>query len=115
MGDIADGMINGDFDYITGEYIGNGSGFPRTDSYNEEESKKRAKDYWNSLSKEEKEVRNIYKDIRGKQMAQVRMREIGQFIIKELNILQLPKSSEQYVLVYNNLNKFKEYIYAKTK
>jgi hypothetical protein len=30
MGEIADGIINGDFDEQTGEYIGPGQGFPRT-------------------------------------------------------------------------------------
>jgi len=30
MGDIADGLINGDFDFYTGEYLGEGDGFPRT-------------------------------------------------------------------------------------
>lgn len=30
MGDIADGILNGDFDEITGEYLGEGDGFPRT-------------------------------------------------------------------------------------
>jgi len=30
MGEIADGLINGDFDSITGEYLGEGFGFPRT-------------------------------------------------------------------------------------
>lgn len=30
MGDIADSLINGEFDYITGEYIGSGVGYPRT-------------------------------------------------------------------------------------
>lgn len=30
MGDIADSMIDGEFDYITGEYIGPGVGYPRT-------------------------------------------------------------------------------------
>lgn len=30
MGDIAEGLINGDFDFFTGEYIGRGGGFPRT-------------------------------------------------------------------------------------
>ena len=30
MGDIADAMINGDLDCETGEYIGEGGGFPRT-------------------------------------------------------------------------------------
>lgn len=30
MGEIAEGLINGDFDSITGEYIGEGFGYPRT-------------------------------------------------------------------------------------
>jgi hypothetical protein len=30
MGDIADGLINGDFYFFTGEYLGEGGGFPRT-------------------------------------------------------------------------------------
>lgn len=30
MSDIADGILNGDFDEITGEYIGPGQGFPRS-------------------------------------------------------------------------------------
>lgn len=30
MGEIADGLINGDSDFYTGEYIGPGQGFPRT-------------------------------------------------------------------------------------
>jgi len=32
MGDIADGLINGDFDSETGEYLGEGPGYPRTRS-----------------------------------------------------------------------------------
>lgn len=30
MGDIADGILNGDFDQYTGEYLGEGDGYPRT-------------------------------------------------------------------------------------
>lgn len=30
MGEIADSLINGDFDFYTGEYIGRGYGIPRT-------------------------------------------------------------------------------------
>lgn len=30
MGDIADSIINGDFDQYTGKYIGRGDGFPRS-------------------------------------------------------------------------------------
>jgi hypothetical protein len=107
MGEIADGLINGDFDYITGEYLGEGYGIPRT---YEETRREQNKIYWNSLSKEEKEVRNLYTRLRGRQRAVVRMREIGKFIHKECNITLLPKSSEQYKLVYNNLDKFKEFL-----
>lgn len=32
MGDIADSMINGEFDFITGEYIGRPTCYPRTRS-----------------------------------------------------------------------------------
>lgn len=30
MGDMADAIINGDFDAVTGEWLGEGDGFPRT-------------------------------------------------------------------------------------
>lgn len=30
MGNTADALIDGEFDYITGEYIGRGVGYPRT-------------------------------------------------------------------------------------
>lgn len=30
MGEIAEGLINGDFDFHTGEYLGRGGGFPRS-------------------------------------------------------------------------------------
>lgn len=30
MGEIAEGLINGDFDFYTGEYLGRGYGIPRT-------------------------------------------------------------------------------------
>lgn len=30
MGEIADAIINGDFDEVTGEYLGQGYGYPRT-------------------------------------------------------------------------------------
>lgn len=30
MGDMADAIINGDFDYISGEWLGEGDGFPRS-------------------------------------------------------------------------------------
>lgn len=113
MGDIANGLINGDFDFITGEYLGNGGGFPRSihdDPAHYRETKARNKAYWNSLSNEEKEVREVYRKIRGRQMGNVRMREIALFISKELNIIQVPKAKFQYKLIKENLDKFKEFL-----
>lgn len=34
MGDIADGLITGDFDFLTGEYLGQGYGHPRSKHMN---------------------------------------------------------------------------------
>lgn len=39
MGEIADAIIDGEFDYMTGEYMGRGGGFPRT-SQRERKNKK---------------------------------------------------------------------------
>lgn len=33
MGEIADSLISGEFDYITGEYLGEAVGYPRTHAY----------------------------------------------------------------------------------
>jgi len=40
MGEHAEALINGDDDYITGEYLGEGSGFPRTNTRLDKEWKK---------------------------------------------------------------------------
>lgn len=34
MGEIAEGLINGDFDSVTGEYLGEGHGYPRSIYWN---------------------------------------------------------------------------------
>lgn len=48
MGDISESMIDGEFDYITGEYIGPGVGYPRTfereHKWNSKKSKSIAKE-----------------------------------------------------------------------
>lgn len=43
MGEIADSIIDGEFDYITGEYLGEGVGYPRSiyDNYQKPKSKKK--------------------------------------------------------------------------
>lgn len=57
MGEIADGLIDGSFDSITGEYLGEGSGFPRTRS-----GKKRKKTFY-KRTPVEKKIASIRKEI----------------------------------------------------
>ena len=37
MGEIADSLISGEFDFITGEYLGEAVGYPRTHAYDRHE------------------------------------------------------------------------------
>jgi hypothetical protein len=41
MGDIADAIINGDMDEVTGEWLGDGQGFPRSIHHNESHKRNR--------------------------------------------------------------------------
>lgn len=50
MGDIAEGLINGDFDFFTGEYMGNGGGFPRSRKGNISFRNRGARFYKNGFS-----------------------------------------------------------------
>lgn len=43
MGEIEDSMIDGEFDYITGEYLGKGVGYPRTRTSFKPDFKNRSK------------------------------------------------------------------------
>lgn len=68
MGSIADMIINGDFDYDSGEYLGEGHGYPRTSSNHYKGYDKRSGAYggvvnWlkyrhNTLSKSNSIVKN---------------------------------------------------------
>ena len=40
MGEIADGLINGDFDFLSGEYLGRGNGLPRSNHGNPLQTRK---------------------------------------------------------------------------
>ena len=44
MGEIADGLIDGTFDSITGEYLGEGPGYPRTQYRDKKETSNAAKE-----------------------------------------------------------------------
>jgi len=64
MGDIADGLIDGTFDEITGEYLGEGPGYPRTrvqGQYNTIKPKKKHKPRLTSPA--ERKIDSIKKEI----------------------------------------------------
>jgi hypothetical protein len=61
MGDIADAMINGDMDYITGEWLGDGDGYPRT---NEELERSPEYKAWEKKCKEiRKEIHQTIQEL----------------------------------------------------
>ena len=52
MGEIADAIINGEFDFITGVYLGKGAGYPRTRTNFKNRSKVKAgRNYQSNKSK----------------------------------------------------------------
>lgn len=54
MGDVSDSMIDGQFDYITGEYLGSPVGYPRT---------KWDKPTYSKRTPSEKKIASIRKEI----------------------------------------------------
>lgn len=60
MGDMADALIDGEFDYETGEYIGKGVGYPRTK--NKMRRKTNVKAGSNYQSNKSKVWRLLFKD-----------------------------------------------------
>lgn len=72
MGDIADMMINGDLDLETGEYLGEGQGFPRT----------REKHHSNNS-----QLRGVQKFLESRNIPKSDVQEIvKKFVIEVLNV-----------------------------
>ena len=58
MGEIADAMIDGELDYMTGEYLGPGVGYPRTSSSGRQKTHQ-----YVQLTEGEKRVKKIRKEL----------------------------------------------------
>lgn len=66
MGDIAEGMLDGTFDSVTGEYIGEPCGYPRTNEpgyYNSMDKKNPMKGHKVKDTKAEKNIRKVRKEL----------------------------------------------------
>ena len=62
MGEIADSIINGEFDMYTGEYLGEPCGYPRTKN-NKKQKKQYYKTVYVHLTPSEKKIASIRKEI----------------------------------------------------
>ena len=61
MGEITEGLISGEFDFYTGQYIGEPVGYPRW--IVDKSSKKNRRKYYKSLTPSERKIASIRKEI----------------------------------------------------
>lgn len=105
MGEIADGLISGEFDYITGEYLGEAVGYPRTHSYGRRNAPPVIK---KPSSKANVCITNMCKD-RGFENCE-KTKLVSNFLHNK-GYEQLPKLSRQYKIIYNEYkSEFKTYL-----
>ena len=107
MGEIADSLINGEFDFITGEYIGEAVGYPRTLAYGRHEYMPPVEK--KPTSKSNVCITNMCKD-RG-----FRNREKIELVAKYY-YKQLPNLSHQYKIIHSQYkNDFKKFLVEQVK
>ncbi|MCB7020585.1 hypothetical protein [Phocaeicola vulgatus] len=105
MGEIADSMINGEFDFITGEYIGEAVGYPRTYVYGRRNAAPVIK---KPSSKANVCITNMCKD-RGFDSSK-KVELVSKFL-QSKGYVQLPKLSRQYKIIFNEYKyEFKAYL-----
>ncbi|WP_336617113.1 hypothetical protein [Bacteroides acidifaciens] len=110
MGEIADSLINGEFDFITGEYIGEAVGFPRMRSYGKRNAPPIIK---KPSSKANVCITNMCKD-RG--FDSRKKTELVSKFLQNKGYEQLPKLSRQYKIIYNEYkSEFKAFLNELTK
>lgn len=111
MGEIADSLISGEFDFITGEYLGEAVGYPRTHAYG-------IREYMPPVEKKPTNkanvcITNMCKD-RG-----FSNREKIELVAKFLHskgYVQLPKLSRQYKIIYEQYkNDFRKFLVEQVK
>lgn len=111
MGEIADSLISGEFDFITGEYLGDAVGYPRTHAYGRHE-------YMPSVEKKPTSkanvcIMNMCKD-RG-----FSNREKIELVAKFLHgkgYKQLPNLSHQYKIIHSQYkNAFRKFLVEQVK
>lgn len=111
MGEIADSIINGDFDYITGEYISEGCGYPRTKNTSSFSHSPKTNQYgvtkqlWKTMNERTKSVYMACKGMNNNE----RQCAIDSFLY-EVGYEKLPKNSNKYKVVFERINEFKAFL-----
>lgn len=96
MGEIADSLINGEFDYITGEYLGEEVGYPRTHAYGRHEYESPAQK--KPTSKANVCITNMCKDRGFDRHEKVEL--VAKFLYSR-GYKQLPNLSHQYSIIHS--------------
>lgn len=104
MGEIADMMLDGTLDCITGEYLGEPCGYPRS---------REDGTYWNNQSKlrkaSEKSIRDICRN-HGIEDKAMQNKVITSFL-QVTGIVRIPKMPQQIEYIYTQLKKeFKQFL-----
>lgn len=105
MGDIADAILDGEFDEVTGEYIGEGVGYPRTLTKNYIHNKSKYRKYSAKLFGVIKFLNN-----RGLPNWQEIMKE---YLKQSDNYKQDLSNEEMAIEIQNDFGKFFNYIKQK--
>lgn len=116
MGEIAESLISGEFDFITGEHIGEAVGYPRTHAYRKAYSRK-AK-YTPSFeekitSKANLCITNMCKSRGFSNREKVKL--VAKFLYSN-GYNQLPKLQQQYKIIYDQYkSEFRKFLVEKIK
>ena len=110
MGEIADSLINGEFDFFTGEYLGEAVGYPRTHSYDRRNAPPVIK---KPSSKANVCITNMCKDRGFDNNKKVEL--ISKFL-QSKGYVQLPKLSRQYKIIHEQYkNDFRRFLVEQVK
>ena len=110
MGEIADSLISGEFDFITGEYIGEAVGFPRMRSYGKHNAPSIIK---KPSSKANVCITNMCKDRSFSNREKVEL--VAKFLYSK-GYKQLPNLSHQYKIIHSQYkNDFRKFLVEQVK
>lgn len=110
MGEIAESLISGEFDCITGEYLGEAVGYPRTHVYGRRNAPPIIK---KPSSKANVCITNMCKDRGFDNHKKVEL--VSKFLYNK-GYIQLPKLSRQYKIIHEQYkNDFRKFLIEQVK